>query len=158
MAAEKCGTYTTGVDYSALALPTANYAERFNNEFVKHYSEAEDTTVDPACSRQDTDALLNCGECKINEGPDVSDVPMLDIKYQYARWQKATCAAAAATLPQKQSGKLLARDISDRTRNLIKNKDGMDPKKSSAADFTTAQAAIKESSLQDYKDWVNKNV
>ena len=34
----------------------------------------------------------------------------------------------------------------------------MDPKKNSTAEFAAAQAAIKESSLQDYKDWVNKNV
>ena len=73
-------------------------------------------------------------------------------------WQKATSAAAKATLPQKQSGRMQSRDVSDRTKNLISKKKALNPRLNSRSEFAAAQAAIKESSLQDYKDWVNNRV
>ena len=80
------------------------------------------------------------------------------IKYQYMHWQRAARAAAKATLPQKLSGKPKARDVSTRTLNLVKAKKALDPKKNSRVDFATVQAAITESSLKDFKDWVNSRV
>ena len=94
---------TTGVDFSALALPTANYAMRFDNEFTKQYSNAEDTLVDPACPVQDSDALVDQSESKIDEGEVASNATVIDTKHQYVRWQKALRAAAKASLHTQET-------------------------------------------------------
>ena len=76
-------------------------------------------------------------------------------------WEKTTRAAAKLSLPQKQGDKLQPRDVSERTRDLgilIKKKKALDPKNNTTAEFAAAQTAIMESSLQDYKDWVNNRV
>ena len=67
---------------------------------------------------------------------------------------------AKTSLPQKQGGKLQARDVSARTSNLIKKKKVLDPKNNTntTAEFADDQTVIMESSLQDYKDWVHNHV
>ena len=112
----------TGVDYSALAIPGAQYASRFNDEFEKHFAEPFSPSE------------------------------------QYMHWQKATLAAAKAVLPPRTGGNLTARDVSDRTRQLIAKREGMDPKRNTRAEYDSNQQAIKESSLRDWKDWVNGRV
>ena len=141
-------------DYSALTIPPADFTEKFDNEFSKHYSRVEEVNPPPARSGQATDGELNC---VTNDEDDNADA-VQGTKLQYMHCEKATRAAAKASLPQKQGGKLQARDVSVRTRNLIKKKKAMDPKKNTTAEFAAAQAAIMESSLQDYKDWVNNRV
>ena len=40
-----------GVDYSALAIPSGDYARRFNEEFTKYFTESksDDVIVPPEC-------------------------------------------------------------------------------------------------------------
>ena len=51
-----------------------------------------------------------------------------------------------------------ARDISDKTRKLFDIRANMSRSKHTLADFDRVQAHITKSSMQDLKDWVERNV
>ena len=68
----------------------------------------------------------------------------------------AVRATAKATLPTvSDEGGVAARKVSSRTKALIVKKKTMHPSTHSKADFNKLQQKINESSLRDYKDWIN---
>ena len=112
-----------GVDFSALAIKHNNHVTTFDDEFKKLYLEAG--VEDPNVPTSNEDAFGDEEKCE--QGGTT--------KYQYERCQNPTNTTVKATLPQKQGGKLKARDVSTRTQNLVKKHKALDPKINTRAEF-----------------------
>ena len=143
----------SGVDYSALAISTETYASRFNDEFARYPVDPEDHTTPSVCTRPSADPTDGDQDSDNSDPGNRSAVSSA----KYRHWQKAAAAAAKAVLPPRQSGILMARDVSEKTRNLLKQRESM-KKNSTSSQFSDIQQAIKQSSLEDYKNWVNERV
>ena len=81
-----------------------------------------------------------------------------DSESRYDSLCKAIHETAKETLPAKKSLAMTARCVSDRTAALFKMREKMTKKKNSKEQFDQVQKQIKDSSLQDYKDWVDRCV
>ena len=65
---------------------------------------------------------------------------------------------AAKSLPLKQPASMCERYVSKRTNGLYERKAKMSRKLNTKAEFESVQKSIKDSALQDYRDWVSENV
>ena len=73
-------------------------------------------------------------------------------------WSEAIKHAIKTALPKVTNSGLRARDVSARTKSLFNEKSKMSKRTHTSADFAAIADAIKESSLQDYRDWVRRCV
>ena len=80
----------------------------------------------------------------------------IDSESRYDSLCKAICDTAKETLPVKKSLAMAERCVSARTSQLFTQREKMRKKKNSKEQFNLVQSQIKESSLQDFKDWVEK--
>ena len=76
----------------------------------------------------------------------------------YKVWVEAIVAAAKATLPKTVSSKMIARDVSNHTKSLFEKRSKMSRSKHTVTEFAAVQKEIAASALQDYSDWVERNV
>lgn len=76
----------------------------------------------------------------------------------YMDWCKAVREAAKTTLPKRKQASLPMRDVSDRTRRLYDIKANMRKSKHTRQEYSSIQLKIRQSSLQDFQDWVQRNV
>ena len=71
---------------------------------------------------------------------------------------RAILAAAKITLPTVLKNKMKTRDVSPRTRKLFDIRANMSRTKHLLTEFDRVQVQIRESSIQDYRDWIERNV
>ena len=76
----------------------------------------------------------------------------------YSQWVKAVKAAAKTTLLTTRENRTTERKVSTRTKELISKREKMNPRKCSREKYEALQSKIKESSLRDFKSWINANV
>ena len=73
-------------------------------------------------------------------------------------WKLSVKEAAEEALPKKVEHKIAENKISERTRTLFKKRDRMHPGKNTKDEFAEVRRQIQESSIRDFKDWVNECV
>ena len=76
----------------------------------------------------------------------------------YMTWTTAITKAAKTTLPIRKQASLPLRDVSARTRRLFDVKANTRKCKHTTHEYSAIQDKIRESSLQDFRDWVRRNV
>ena len=76
----------------------------------------------------------------------------------YMTWTTAITKAAKTTLPVRKQASLPLRDVSACTRRLFDVKANMRKCKHTTQEYSAIQDKIRESSLQDFRDWVRRNV
>ena len=80
----------------------------------------------------------------------------LDSESRYDSLCKAIYDTAKETLPAKKSLAMKERCVSARTSHLFNQREKMTRKKNSKEQYSQLQRQIKDSSLQDFKDWVEE--
>lgn len=142
------------VDYSALSIPGASYVKAFDDQFIKYFSgKEEDIIAPPPASGTHKTTSWTAKPAVMRKTTGSMRLTDIDtVRKPLGLPQKQCC-------PPRTGDNLSVRDVSERTRLLIRTREGgMDSKKCTTEQYESIQDAIKESSLQDYKDWVNNRV
>ena len=116
-----------------------NYVNAFDRAFATHLSVSRMASLTKAEAASAT-------------------LPTASTETLYNQWAASKESSKGHSTPLKAESRLLARDVSERTKRLLDIKVKMSKTKNITSEFKAIQEEIKASSLQDYVDWVDRNV
>ena len=152
-------------DYSALSIRTRRTPANGGPNSIQDSNPADPVdSPQPANYVEDFDRafIANLNAIKVEHLTEAeaatATLPTASPETLYDQWTKAAKKAAKDTLPLKAKSKMLARDVSARTKRLFTEKERMSKINNTSQEFKEIQKKIKTSSLQDYVDWVDNNV
>ena len=162
-------TLPSRTDYSGLrdglsvpGIENHTDADKFNEEFAKRWDSlalAEKSNSDLATLDTDTVeanvpiATATTADSRTPVAPPSGEVD--ELNRMFNNWQNAARATAKAVLPKVQVSNTAKRSVSKRTKDLYKKKKAMNKTRNSAEEFKKLQSNIRQSSLKDFKDWIN---
>ena len=112
-------------------------------------SEAEESSEEP----QSPQSQASQGDV---EGLDLDfDDSIQSLDEYVTDWKASVKEAAEEALPKTVEHKPTQNKVSERTRHLFKKRDKMHPSKNTKEEFAALTKEIQESSIKDFKDWVN---